>query len=206
MSDIQEEKEQVRKIAKLRANIEQKIKSLEEELEAQRTLLSLIDSALVQQSFKRAEIQKPAQASTLQYVSPKSVTKQSEAPISVEVKPQRKGILLKTITGDVLAELLLEQDVLRILFPEDKDFDINIPPFTSFFVERVLAKMLEKDKEDVNSGKLDPDQIISFNIKQDGNTLKEIIIKNLRPERLRELKSSLRWTLEKMFERMQQNS
>jgi hypothetical protein len=95
---------------------------------------------------------------------------------------------------------------LRILFPEDKDFDINIPPFTSFFVERVLAKMLEKDKEDVNAGKLDPDKIISFNIKQDGNTLKEIIIKNLRPERLRELKSSLRWTLEKMFERMKQNS
>ena len=63
MSDIQEEKEQVRKIAKLRANIEQKIKSLEEELEGQKTLLSLIDSALVQQSFKRAEIQKPTQAS-----------------------------------------------------------------------------------------------------------------------------------------------
>lgn len=206
MSDIQEEKEQVRKIAKLRANIEQKIKSLEEELEAQRTLLSLIDSALVQQSFKRAEIQKPAQASTLQYISPKSSTKQSEAPISVEVKPQRKGILLKTITGDVLAELLLEQDVLRILFPEDKDFDINVPPFTSFFVERVLAKMLEKDKEDVNAGKLDPDKTISYDVIQDGNMLKEIAIKNLRPERLRELKSSLRWTLEKMFERMQQNS
>ena len=73
-------------------------------------------------------------------------------------------------------------------------------------MERVLAKMLEKDKEDVNAGKLDPDTIISFDIIQDGNTLKEIIIKNLRPERLRELKSSLRWTLEKMFERMQQNS
>jgi hypothetical protein len=206
MSDTPEEKEHVKKMAKLRANLEQKIESLEEELEAQRTLLALIDSALVQQSFKRAEIQKPSQASTLQYVSPKPVTKQSEVPISVEVKPQRKGIILKTITGDVLAELLLEQDVLRILFPVDKDFDINIPPFTSFFVERVLAKMLEKDKEDVNAGKLDPDTIISFDIIQDGNTLKEIIIKNLRPERLRELKSSLRWTLEKMFERMQQNS
>lgn len=206
MSDTQEEKEQVKKIAKLRADLEQKIESLEEELETQKTLLSLIDSALVQQSFKRAEIQKPVQTSTLQYAPPKSVIKQSETPKAVQVKPQKKGILLKTITGDVLSELLLEKDALRILFPVDKDFDINIPPFTSFFVERVLAKMLEKDKEDVNAGKLDPDKIISFNIIQDSNTLKEITIKNLRSERLRELKSSLRWTLEKMFERMKQNS
>ena len=206
MSDTQEEKEQVKKIAKLRADLEQKIESLEEELETQKTLLSLIDSALVQHSFKRAEIQKPVQTSTLQYVPPKPVIEQSETPKVVQVKPQKKGILLKTITGDVLSELLLEKDALRILFPVDKDFDINIPPFTSFFVERVLAKMLEKDKEDVNTGKLDPDKIISFNIIQDSNILKEITIKNLRPERLRELKSSLRWTLEKMFERMKQNN
>lgn len=206
MNDTQDEKDQVKKIAKLRANLEQKIESLESELEAQKTLLALIDSALVQQSFKRAEIQKPVQASTVQYVPPKPLTRQSEAPKAVQLKPQRKGIFLKTITGDILAELLLEKDALRILFPLDKDFDISIPPFSSFFVERVLAKMLEKDKEDVNAGKLDPDKTISFNIMQDGNTLKEITIKNLRPERLRELKSSLRWTLEKMFEKMKQNS
>jgi hypothetical protein len=64
--------------------------------------------------------------------------------------------------------------------------------------------MLEKDKEDAEKGKLDPDKIISYEIKQDGNILNQITIRNLRAERSRELKSSIRWTLEKMFERMKQ--
>ena len=103
-----------------------------------------------------------------------------------------------------MAELVSEKDGLHIVFPADKTFDINTPPFTSFFVERVLAKMHEKDKEDVNTGKLDPDKVLAFDIKQDGNIMKEILIKNIRSSRVREIKSSIRWTLEKMFERMNQ--
>jgi len=191
------EKEQIKKVAKLRANIEKKILELENQLDEQRTLLNLIDSTLVKQSFKRAEIQKPAQTKTVQKVAPKPSK-------PMPATPQRKGTPLKTITGDVLAELLSENDGLHIVFPEDKNFDINTPPFTSFFVERVLAKMHEKDKQDVNSGKLDPDKVLSFDIKQDGNIMKEILIKNIRSARVREIKSSIRWTLEKMYERMNQ--
>ena len=93
MSETNEEKEQVKKIAKLRATIEQKIESLEAELEEQKTLLSLIDSTLVQQSFKRAEIQKPVQAPAPQKPAPQPVaSKPSTAP------PQRRGAPLKTVT------------------------------------------------------------------------------------------------------------
>ncbi|MDG6222569.1 MAG: hypothetical protein IAX21_00695 [Candidatus Bathyarchaeota archaeon] len=200
MSEQNDEKEQIKKVAKLRANIEKKILELEAELDEQRTLLNLIDSTLVQQSFKRAEIQKPMPTQTPQQVSPKPVTKPQP------VAPQRKGTPLKTITGDVLAEFVSEKDTLHIIFPEDKKFDITTPPFTSFFVERVLTNMHEKDKEDANSGKLDPDKVLSFDIKQEGNIMKEIVIKNLRPERSREVKSSIRWTLEKMYERMKQQN
>ena len=35
---------------------------------------------------------------------------------------------------------------------------------------------------------------------------REIEIKNLRPERIRELKSSIRWTLEKMYDRIKQGT
>ena len=198
MSELNDEKEQIKKVAKLRANIEKKILDLEEELDEQRTLLNLIDSTLVKQSFKRAEIQKPAQTQTPQPVSSKPEAKPQT------ITPQRRGTPLKTITGDVLAKLISEKDGLHIVFPADKNFDINTPPFTSFFVERVLAKMHEKDKEDVSAGKLDPDKILAFDIKQDGNIMKEILIKNIRSSRVREVKSSIRWTLEKMYERMNQ--
>ena len=189
----EEEREKIKRIAKLRALLEKRAEELETELDGLRTLLSLIDATLVKESFKKVEISKPVQ--TIQ---------NKKMPQASQVNPQKRGIPLKTVTGDLLAQIYPEKDITRILFAEDKDFDVNIPPFTSFFVERVLTKMHEKDKEDVNEGKLDPDRILSFDIKQDGNTLREITIKNLRSERSRELKSSIRWTLEKMYERMKQ--
>lgn len=188
-----DEKEKIKKIAKLRETLEKRVEDMEIELDELKTLLNLIDSTLVKQSFKRAELPKNIQ-------SPSKIESSKEPPATKE----KKGIPLKTVTGDLLAQIYSEKDVVKIILPEDKKFDINVPPFTSFFVERVLAKMLEKDKEDAEKGDLDPDKIISYEIKQDGNILKEITIRNLRTERSRELKSSIRWTLEKMFERMKQ--
>lgn len=191
----EEEREKIKKIAKLRAILEKRVEDMETELDGLKMMLSLIDSTLLKGSFKRAEIAKPLQTSQNQGIIKTALVKQ-----------QKKGIPLKTITGDILAQIFTEKDVLQIKLAEDKNFDIKTPPFTSFFVERVLAKMLEKDKEDASKGKLDPDKIVSFDIKQDGNILREITIRNLRSERSRELKSSIRWTLEKMNERMKQKT
>jgi hypothetical protein len=189
------EKEKIKKIAKLRAILEKRVKEMEIELDGLKTMLSLIDTTLLKESFKRPEINKTVKPS------------QSQHPLKpVPSKPQKKGIPLKTITGDLLAQIFTEKEGTTITFAEDKNFDINTPPFITFFLERVLAKMLEKDKEDASNGKLNPENIISYEMKQDGNILREIIIKNLRQERIRELKSSIRWTLEKMYERMRQNN
>jgi hypothetical protein len=193
MSD--EEREKIKKIAKLRAFLEKRVEDMETELDGLKTLLGLIDSTLLKESFKRAEVTKPIQTPQKQ-----------ETPQPPPIKPPKRGIPLKTVTGDVLAQIYTEKDLIQITLAEDKNFDINTPPFTSFFVERVLAKMQEKDREDAGKGKLDPEKIVSFGIKQDGNILREITIRNLRAERSRELKSSIRWTLEKMYERMKQQT
>ncbi len=192
---IEEEREKIKNIAKLRAILEKRVEDMETELDGLKTLLSLIDSTLLKESFKRAEVTKPVQTPQKQ-----------ETPQPFPIKPPKRGIPLKTVTGDLLAQIYTEKDLIQITLAEDKNFDINIPPFTSFFVERVLAKMQEKDKEDASKGELDPEKIVSFDIKQDENMLKEITIRNLRPERLRELKSSIRWTLEKMYDRMKQKN
>ena len=187
-----EEKETIKKIAKLRATLEKRVEAMEAELDEMKTLLSLIDTTLLKESFKRAEISKPVQPPQKQETPPPPVV------------PQKRGVPLKTVTGDLLAELYPEKDSMQIVLAKDKNFDINTPPFTSFFVERVLAKMEEKDKEDAKEGKLAPENILSFSMKQDGNIIREITLHNLRRERSRELKSSIRWTLEKMYERMKQ--
>ena len=192
MMSENEEKETIKKIAKLRATLEKRIEAMEAELDEMKTLLSLIDTTLLKESFKRAEISKPVQ-----------IPQKQETPPPPAV-PQKKGVPLRTVTGDLLAELYTEKDSMQIVLAKDKNFDINTPPFTSFFVERVLAKMEEKDKEDAKEGKLAPENILKFSMKQDGNIIREITLHNLRRERSRELKSSIRWTLEKMYERMKQ--
>ena len=191
----EEEREKIKKIAKLRAILEKRVEDMETELDGLKTLLSLIDSTLLKESFKRAEVAKPVQ-----------IPQKQETPQPPPAKPQKRGIPLKTVTGDILAQIYTEKDEIQIILAEDKNFDINTPPFISFFVERVLARMQDKDREDAGKGKLDPEKTLSFDIKQDGNILREITIRNLRPERSRELKSSIRWTLEKMYERMKQKT
>jgi hypothetical protein len=62
--------------------------------------------------------------------------------------------------------------------------------------------MQEKDKELVRLGQLTPEKMFSYNIVREGDLIREIIIKNVDDERLKELKSSIRWTFEKMFEKM----
>ena len=190
----EKEKENIMKMANLRVILEKRIQDMEKELDGLRTLLEVIDKNLLKESFKRPKISKPNMVGKKQEIK--------ETPMRIE----KKGIPLKTITGDLLAQIFTENNLTRIMLAEDKEFEINIPPFNSFFVERVLAKMQEKDKEEAKRGILDPEEIISFEIKQDKNVIREISIKNLRPERIRELKSSIRWTLEKMYDRMKQKT
>jgi len=190
----EEGKERIKKIAKLRAILEKRVESMEEELDGLKTLLELIDATLLEEGFKKAEIPKSIQPPSRQVTSQPSVIK------------QKKGVALKTVTGDLLAQLYIEKDSMQVAFAEDKKFDINTPPFSSFLLERVLAKMQEKDREAVSKGEIAPEEILSYNIKRDGNIVRAIDIKNIKPGRSRELKSSIRWTLEKMYERMKQTS
>jgi hypothetical protein len=194
---MSEEAEKIKKFVTFKKKLEKKVEGLESELNEQRLMLEAVNSILLEKGFKRAEIAKtPVTAE----VSPVK----EETP--VELPPQLSSefenvIPLKTVTGESLATLYIEQDSLRIVLAEDKSFNINTPPFTQFLVERVLAKMQEKDSELARAGQLTTDKIFSYNIVQEGDTIHEMVIKNFDANRLRELKSSIRWTLEKMYEK-----
>jgi hypothetical protein len=95
----------------------------------------------------------------------------------------------------------VDKEALHVLPDESKNFSVNTPPFNPFLVERVLAKMQEKDNELVRTGQLTPDKMFAYNVVREGDLIREIVIRNADEERLRELKSSIRWTLEKMYEK-----
>jgi len=193
---MSEEAEKIKKFVAFKKKLEKKVEGLESELNEQRLMLETVNSILLEKGFKRAEITK---ASEMLEVSPVK-----EAPVQLPPQPSAKDekvILLKTVTGESLATLYIDQDSLRIVLSEDKNFNINTPPFAQFLVERVLAKMQEKDSELARAGQLTTDKIFSYNIVQEGDIIHEMVIKNFDANRLRELKSSIRWTLEKMYEK-----
>jgi uncharacterized protein Smg (DUF494 family) len=200
---MSEQADKMKKLVAFKKKLENRVDELESELRELQTMLETVNVILLEKGFKHAEIVKaPAMAETL------PTKEEAEAKPSYPAPTAEYGnvIPLKTFTGELLANLHLGEDSLRVVLAEDKNFSSDTPPFTQFLIERVLAKMKEKDEELTRSGQLMPDKVFSYNIIQDGEIIREIAIKNVGTDRLRELKSSIRWTLEKMYEKMESQS
>lgn len=198
----QTEEDRIKKMAELRALLEKRLKEIETELEGLRSLLEFVNTALLEKGFKRAEITKPVSA-----IAEEKLLPPAPPPAEVEAAPPQvleyeQAVPIKTAMGELLANLYLSEDSMRVVLAEDKRFTVDTPPFMAFLVERVLAKMQEKDREAAGTGEIAPDKILSYSIVRDGDLLREVTIRNIGNDRARELKSTIRWTLEKMYQKI----
>jgi len=185
----EEDSEKVRRLAELKALLERRVKEAETELEGLRVLLEHVDESLLAKGFRRAKALEPRPTVT-------------EKP-AIRLEEHEQVVPLKTSGGSLLANLYIAENLIRVVPAEDKSFNVNTPPFMAFLVERVLTKMQEKDREAVEAGEIPPEEILSYNISRDGDDIREITLKNVGAERSRELKSTIKWTLEKMCEKVQ---
>jgi hypothetical protein len=190
MTAEEKEEEKIRKMAEFRTVLEKHVKELETELEGLKAMLEFANDALLKKGFRKAEA-----------VKPPSVLPETRSSVKEEYE---ETVPLNTADGEFLANIYVGKDSMRVMLAEDKNFNVNTPPFMPFLVERVLAKMQERDRESVRAGEATPAEMISYNIMREGDIIREITIRNVGPERVRELKSSIRWTLEKMYEKMTQ--
>jgi hypothetical protein len=198
---MSQDAEKIKKLITFKKKLEKKVEDLESELKELQAMLETVNSILLEKGFKRAEIAKPP--AEVEALPPKEEVTVEHAPSQVGYESVTQ---LKAVTGELLANLYISENSLRVVPAEDKNFNVNTPPFTPFLVERVLAKMQEKDSELAKTGQATPDKIFSYNIVREGDVIREITIKNFDENRLRELKSSIRWTLEKMYEKMKSQS
>ena len=195
---MSQEAEKIKKLIAFKKKLEKKVEKLESELDELRLMVEVVHSILLEKGFKRAEIAKePAAIEALPQGEEAIVQPSPEAEAEYE-----NVIPLKTAEGELLANLYVSEDSLRVVPAEDKNFNTNTPPFTQFLVERVLSKMQEKDNKLARVGEITQDKIFSYNIVREGDMVQEIHVRNFDADRLRELKSSMRWTLEKMYEKM----
>lgn len=197
------EEDKIRKMAELRTLLEKRVNKLQTELDQLRSMLDFVNSTLLEKGFRKPEIKSfaPTPSAKEEVVPPSPPTSkpQEEAPPLLE---HAQAIPIKTVTGELLAELYADEENMRVVLAKDKQFTADTPPFTAFLVQRVLAKMQEKDRESASAGEMPPERILSYEIIKEGDIIHEINIKNVGSDRARELKSSIRWTLEKMYEKI----
>jgi hypothetical protein len=212
-----QDSDKMKALVAFKKKLEKRLEKLDAETKEFQAMLDAVNSILLEKGFKRgdmkqvplppapkeeappASIEIPAPAPEESAVQP-SAAKEAEHAPQLAAEPE-SVIPLKTLDDEPLAIIYVDKQSMHVLPDERKNFSVNTPPFSHFLVERVLAKMQEKDNELVRMGQLTPDKMFAYNIVREGDLIREIVIRNVDEERLKELKSSIRWTLEKMFEK-----
>lgn len=176
-----EREEKVRELAELKKLAELKIKELEAEIKLLKACLEIIDKQLSMLSFKPA------------------IEVESKA---IEEPYEREYTLTSRRDQRPLGKVYVWKDKLKIVPERGVHIKVERPPFSTFFIRRVLEEFRRKDLEAVERGELTPDEVLHYDIKEEQGLLKELTVYNYRNEiRLREIRNSVRWTFEKMIER-----
>jgi hypothetical protein len=192
--------EKMKRLVAFKKKLETRIEGLNADLADLNATLDTVDSILLEKGFKRPEIPVKSAMPATRAEQEESICIEDVSQTATEAP---NVAVLKSDTGESLADLYVGDDgSLHVVLAKDKNFDINTPPFNQFLIQRVLLKMQERDSELVKSGQLTPDRILCFDITREGDSIRGLVIRNFDSDRLRELKSSIRWTLEKMFEKM----
>ncbi|MCW4019222.1 MAG: hypothetical protein NWF00_11190 [Candidatus Bathyarchaeota archaeon] len=201
-----QDQERIKAVVAFKQRLENRLAKLEEEAQELQATLDAVNGILLEKGFKRGNLQDAEAAEATKEAA--SQPTQERAPTESRPTGYQGGepenvIPLKTANDESLALIYVENDKsVHVLPDESKQFSVNTPPFSNFLVERVLVKMQNKDSELVRLNQLTPEQMFSYNIVREGDLIREIVLRNVDEERLKELKSSIRWTLDKMYEKM----
>ena len=178
--------DETRKLLKIRGDLDDRIRRLEGEIGDLKKAIAEIDKSIVRQGFR-------------QPVAPR-----------VEAKPVLEddgdgGMSIKSKDGTPLGHMQIEEEMIVFNPVDSLVFTVSIPPFQSFFLERVLGNMKATDEGKVAGGEIPPGEVLSFEVTTDGERIVGITIRNYGGERrLREIQSSLRWAFDKMYEKLTQ--
>ena len=213
-----QDSEKVKSLIAFKKRLEDQLEKLAAESKEVQDSLDTVNEILLEKGFRRGDLKAVAEAPAplpipkevvlpkAEAEAPKVVIQRASEPTKTaapQAPSERETVIpLKTMAEEPLALIIFDKQGMHVLPDETKNFSVNTPPFNNFLVEKVFAKMQEKDAELVKSKQLAADKAFSFNVVREGDLIREIVIRNVDEERLKELKSSIRWTFEKMHEKM----
>ncbi len=181
--------ERVRRLARLRELLVKRIKELEDELSGLREILSAVEELLKELSFRPLSLPEEEAEAPAPALAPPAPSAEAE-----------RVIPLTTVEGEVLAHMHAGPGYVRIVPAEGKRFHASSRPFRYFL--RQLQGMQDREASLVAEGRMSPDEVVSFQVVKEGDVIKEVVIKNVKPEDVRKLRSIARWTFRTMWEQM----
>ena len=187
--------EQIQKMLELKESLIDKMAKHQDELDFLQKNLDVLDVVLKGSSFTKAS-SLPRKAET------KVEKEESSAETKVEKKHTTESIQIKkNKDGEVIANAFVTPEKISIIMSEGIGLTDEIPPLRSFFIERIIGEMKKTDSVDVKNGKIDESSVIDCVINKNGQSIREIIIKNYRQkERLDEIINTATWSLTRMLE------
>lgn len=195
MSNEQETK----KLLGFRESMEQRVLELEQEVKDLQKAMEEIDKLIVNTGFRTF-----ATADTLIQTEPIIPPKDFASSTSIE-EEMEDMMNVTSKDGTILGTVQVEEHTIIFTPSKTFEFTMDIPPFQSFLIERVLENMRRTDQERSTNGELDPKEILEYSIQDQDGKISQVSITNYGGERrLREINSSLRWTLDKMYDKLTQ--
>lgn len=194
----------VKNLAELKKYLDDRIVELRRELAVLESSAHVVNDMLGKISFRTAEqvatpAREPVPSGYRPPVPPQPIVRQTPPPTPAAIE---KEFQLKTKTGEPIGRFIVGENTIRIIPAQHLNLSQRTPPFRAFFTERILKKMQDRDKELEAQGIVTPDEAIGYSIKLDGDSIKEILVTNIKDDaRTREIKNAVTWTFEKMIEK-----
>jgi hypothetical protein len=161
---LSQDPEKMKSMIAFKKRLEDQLDKLNAEAKEVQATLDTVNTILLEKGFKRGDIK---DAPTTPAPVPKEVVlpkQAAEIPKQETPNETETVIPLKTMAEEPLALMYFEKQQIHVMPDESKKFSVNTPPFSNFLVEKVFAKMQEKDKELVRLGQLTTDKMFSYNI------------------------------------------
>jgi len=175
--------DETRRLLRIRDDLERRMVRLQAEIGDLRRAVAEIDKLVVRRGFR-----------------------QPTAKMDEERGEEGGSISVKAKDGTVLGVLEVDEREIVFIPRDDIVFTASIPPFQSFFIDRVLANMRSSDENRAAMGEVSPEDVLAYEVSNEGERLLSLVVRNYGGERrLREIRSGLRWTFDKMYEKLRQS-
>jgi hypothetical protein len=202
----------IKNAAEIREWLTKLISEKQEEIERIKITLSLIDSVLKQGSFKTAanlNLNKKSFSNEKSSIVENGIKKEDISRIqkNQEEKPQALETrqIKRMKDNTVIAQVEVSKERIEIIPMESINFNLETPPFKSFFINRILEGMKSKDTDKMKQGQLSETDVISFYTlpkENSENIIKKIEINNYRDkERVNEIFNTVAWVFTRMLEK-----